>query len=58
MTTLTKDEWIARAVKRYIDRAAVTEEDARSMAESLYEDLLPDEVPEDAVDEDMTYWGD
>ncbi|WP_250538757.1 MULTISPECIES: hypothetical protein [unclassified Caballeronia] len=54
--TITKDEWIERAVKRYIDRSDLAEEDARTSAESLF-GLHPDTSPEDAVDEDMTYWG-
>ncbi|BBP95918.1 hypothetical protein BSFA1_10470 [Burkholderia sp. SFA1] len=55
MTTLTKEEWIARASSHYVERAGVSTSDAANFAATLHEDFSDDE-PESAVDEDLTYW--
>lgn len=55
---LPKDEWIARCMKRYIERAALDESTARDAAEACYEARDDGDTPEFAADEDMSCWSD
>ena len=54
---MTKEEWIAKAQARYMERAALDNVTAEVCANAIYDDYQDDE-PEDAVDEDLTYWTD
>jgi hypothetical protein len=56
---LSREEWIARCTARYVERGGVEEADARGFAETSWdEELYREYPPEDAADEDMSYWGD
>jgi hypothetical protein len=55
---MTKEEWITRATTRYVDRAGVSTPQARDFALALWEDREEDDTPEEAVDEDLSRWGD
>lgn len=62
MTELTKDEWLARCAKRYMERAGLDETMARTCADICREILDADpesyegESPEDMADGDMGCW--
>ncbi|MBO7866983.1 hypothetical protein J6337_28745 [Burkholderia pseudomallei] len=52
-----KEVWIDRCAKRYEERGAVDSNTARDFAQACWENRLnDDESPEDAADEDMSYW--
>lgn len=55
---ITKEEWIQRSAARFKDRGGLTEEEAREQAKASFETVNGDlsENPEDAADEDMSYW--
>lgn len=49
--------WIDRCAKRYEERGGVDSKTARDFAHACWENRLDDdESPEDAADEDMSYW--
>jgi hypothetical protein len=54
---MTKDEWVAAAAEKLKPYLG---DKAQEYAEGLYEtyDNGDNWTPEDAVDEDMSYWGD
>lgn len=58
MTTNTdKAEWLGRCAQRYLDKSKIDEEAAREFALGCWELRLDDdESPEDAADEDISYW--
>ena len=56
-------EWIERATKRFMDEAGLDEEKAKEFARVSYHehdrfDELSEITPEDAVDNEVSYWGD
>jgi hypothetical protein len=54
---MTDEEWKTRCANRYVTRAAVSAQTARDFAEACFENRLDDDCdPEDAADEDMSYW--
>lgn len=57
---MEKEEWIRRCAARFEQRGGLHLNQARDFAEACLENLDGDltENPEDAADEDMTYWGD
>lgn len=49
--------WIERCAQRYIDAANLPPSTAREFAEACWDYRLDDsDSPEDAADEDMSYW--
>jgi hypothetical protein len=59
MKTITDEEWKKRCAERYISRANLDEQTAEDFAEACFENRLDDDCdPEDAADEDMSYWSD
>lgn len=58
MSTI-KEDWLRRCAQRYIDMSGIDEDEAKEYAEACWESRLDDaDSPEDAADEDMSYWGD
>ena len=62
---LTKQEWIDRCAKRFVERAALEIKQAKEMAEVSFDQAVENErseakaltsSPEDACDEELTYW--
>lgn len=64
---MTKDEWITRCAARYRQRAGLTIESSRELAEACFEaescgdpgfefSELIEYWPEDCADEDMSRW--
>lgn len=52
-----RDQWIERCAQRYIERARIPAEDARTFAEACWDQRTSDDdSPVDAADEDMSYW--
>jgi len=59
MTKLTRDEWMRRYAAHLVEvgglEQARADEFAEAGADLGWED---DDLPEDAADEEMSYWGD
>lgn len=55
---MTDDEWLHRAAAHYMTKAAVNSEAAQQCAAALLESKDDFDTPEDAVEEDLTYWTD
>lgn len=57
---MDKEEWIRRCAARYEERAGLHCLQACDIAEACLENLDGDltENPEDAADEDLSYWHD
>ena len=60
---MTENEWKERAAKRFIDKAEVTEERGKEMAEALFHEQdgvfcesATDYNPEACADEEMQEW--
>ncbi|MDA8095300.1 MAG: hypothetical protein M0T84_15610 [Betaproteobacteria bacterium] len=60
MSPIAKEEWLDRAATHYVEKARIEPAIATAIAADLYDvvDLADYESPEEAVDEDLTYWGD
>lgn len=56
--TLSRDEWIDRAALRYRERAGMPARVAGEAATALFEFYADTSSPEEAVDEDVSYWSD
>lgn len=56
--TITKDEWLTRCAKRLTELGGLEPEVAHEVAETQFENVGEDltESPEDAADEEMSYW--
>lgn len=59
-TGLSREQWLARCATRFRLAAAVPPDEAMSLAESQLEILDDDltESPEQAADDELSYWGD
>lgn len=58
-TPLDKDVWLTRYRQRLMDRAGLTFEQAEACANAESFELLSEffeDAPEDAADEEMSYW--
>lgn len=57
---MDENEWLSRCAAQYMKRIGMSEEDARDAAKAALENLDNDltENPEDAADEDLSYWQD
>jgi hypothetical protein len=54
---LTREDWIDRCVQRYIDHGGCDLASAQNFATTSWDgDMFRDYKPEDAADEDMSYW--
>jgi hypothetical protein len=56
---VTPDEWLDRYKRRFIERAGLTEAQAQACANAESFEVLSEfftEEPEDAADEEMSYW--
>ncbi len=56
MTQTAKEFWILRAQDLFMERAGMDKNEAFYFAEAIY-DGNEDEDPADAVDEEISYWG-
>jgi hypothetical protein len=59
--TPTREQWLERCAARFRSVCpSMSVEDAKGLAESQLENLNDDltENPEDAADDEMSYWGD
>ena len=58
---MTPQEWLDRYKRRFIERAGLTEAQAQACADAepfeVLSEMFEDE-PEDAADEEMSYWSD
>ncbi len=57
---MNKEEWLTRCAARFATRGGLHLKQARDFAEAALENLNGDltENPEEAADEDMSYWTD
>lgn len=56
---MTREEWIDRCAKRYMERGGLNEKDARTAAEyqaGEQSDTWGWDKPEETADEDMSCW--
>lgn len=53
---LDKEEWIARCAQRYLTQSEITEDEAYEFANAQWDYRDDYNTPEDAADEDMSYW--
>jgi len=59
---MTTEEWKKRCAARYVERAGVTDDHAKELADACFEAQDGDfsemaiYSPEDCADEDMSYW--
>jgi hypothetical protein len=60
MSTITRDEWVARCAARLIERGVTEDLHPHSIADACLETLDEDltESPEEAADEELSYWTD
>jgi len=58
---MERKEWLERCAARFVERAEVSQEFAAECALAAYEEgdeIYEDFTPEEAADEEMSYWGD
>ncbi len=59
---MTREEWIERAARHYHERGGMGITESEVAARALYEGLdevdQRNQLPEDVVDADMSYWSD
>jgi len=55
---MEKHEWVERYKNDIIKKAAIPENLAQEMAENAFDELGDEDVPEDSVDSELSYWGD
>lgn len=55
---MDEQHWLRRCADRFMQRAGMSDEDAMGCARACFENLGNDltENPEDAADDDLTYW--
>lgn len=53
---ISRKEWVERCANRYIEVAGLDVYDAYSCALQYWEEIGHESNPEEAADEDMSYW--
>jgi hypothetical protein len=53
---MDKKQWLEELANKFVEKAELTPKDAEGIAETLAEDMYPDNTPAEAFEEEISNW--